>query len=141
MRCKFASGKQQIRRRKPDGIFNFAMLQLAQYSCVARHGGQTGGVLRVMAAERAARSASWPAQAGHPRLHLVALVNGVDRGPSPAMTVTNRRRVTSRLLSKPDAALFSSWPGSIYGLNEVEIVQSILVVDRDRVRRRRLPIG
>src|SRR6476660_9070144 len=53
---------------------------------------QTAGRLRQ---GDGAPSASWPAQAGHPRLAVLVSAEGVDGGPSAAMTIRTDRPSSS----------------------------------------------
>ena len=108
--------------------------------------------------------ALWLARQGHDAVHATEL--GLDRASDSDIILRagqeTRTIVTAdldypRLLAisravAPSLILFrgGDWSGAevigrmediLAGLNETDITQSILVVERNRVRRRRLPIG
>lgn len=108
--------------------------------------------------------ALWLRGQGHDAVHALDL--GLDRAPDTdiiARAIADKRTVIRadldcpRLLALshatgPSLVLFrgANWPENaviermndiLHGLNAEEINQSILVVEPDRIRRRRLPIG
>jgi predicted nuclease of predicted toxin-antitoxin system len=107
--------------------------------------------------------AAWLREQGHDAVHAAEL--GLDRAPDfqiVARAQDERRPIVTadldypRLLAlartvEPNLILFrdGQWGEAdvitrmrevMFALTEAEIVHSIIVVDRDRVRRRRLPI-
>ena len=107
--------------------------------------------------------AQWLSEQGHDAIHAVNL--GLQRAPDSdivarakqdARTIVTADLDYPRLLAlaqttEPSLILFrhGNWSEAevvarlsevLAGLSELDIAQSILVVDRDRVRRRRLPI-
>jgi predicted nuclease of predicted toxin-antitoxin system len=107
--------------------------------------------------------AAWLREQGHDAVHAAEL--GLDRAPDlqiVARAKDERRTIVTadldypRLLAlartvEPSLILFrdGQWSEAdvitrmrdvMFALTEAEIVHSIIVVDRDRVRRRRLPI-
>ena len=70
-------------RQRDMGEVAYALKDLLQ---------QTAGRLRQ---GDGAPSASWPAQAGHPRLAVLVSAEGVDGGPSAAMTIRTDRPSSS----------------------------------------------
>jgi predicted nuclease of predicted toxin-antitoxin system len=108
--------------------------------------------------------AAWLADRGHDAVHAIDL--GLDRETDATIVARakqQRRTIITvdldypRLLAivrgiEPSLILFreGDWSEAsviarmdqiLSGLNELDIAQSIIVVDRARVRRRRLPIG
>lgn len=67
---------------------------------------QTAGRLRQ---GDGAPSASWPAQAGHPRLAVLVSAEGVDGGPSAAMTIRTDRPSSSGAPTYLRFAVALSW--------------------------------
>jgi predicted nuclease of predicted toxin-antitoxin system len=108
--------------------------------------------------------AAWLRERGHDALHATDL--GLDRAPDTEIMNFAREQgrtiITADLdyprllaiagLESPSVILFrdGSWNDAevvarmndvLLGLSEMDIAQSIILVNRDRVRRRRLPIG